>query len=156
MQGSDVATEELKLRNQICFPLYAASRLVIREYKPYLDKLGITYPQYLALMVLWETDGVTVSFITDKLILNTNTVTPVLKRLEQMGLVERTPSPDDERSVIVMLTRKGRELERKAAEIPLALAGRLTEGPFSHEELSALKSSLDRFVAYLKCRGSGG
>jgi MarR family transcriptional regulator, organic hydroperoxide resistance regulator len=113
--------EQLKLDNQICFPFYAISRLIIRSYQPHLDRLGITYPQYLALLVLWEHDEVSVQFITDKLILNTNTVTPLLKRLEKSGLITRTRAKDDERKVIVSLTVKGKELKSEAALIPKKL-----------------------------------
>jgi MarR family transcriptional regulator, organic hydroperoxide resistance regulator len=82
--------EQLKLENQLCFPLYAASRLVIQKYQPHLEKPGITYPQYLVLMVLWETDSIAVSEITRRLILNTNTITPVLKRMEAQGTITRS------------------------------------------------------------------
>src|SRR5512133_2652142 len=99
--------EQLKLSNQICFPLYAASRLITREYQPYLDKMEITYPQYLVLLVLWETDGIPVNEIAQKLILNTNTITPLLKRMETQGLITRKRSENDERKVIVCLTGKG-------------------------------------------------
>ncbi|HLP05717.1 MAG TPA: MarR family transcriptional regulator, partial [Paludibacter sp.] len=81
--------EQLKLENQVCFPLYAASRLIIRAYQDDMDRLGITYPQYLVLMVLWENGEQTVNEIADKLILNTNTVTPLLKRMETAGLLTR-------------------------------------------------------------------
>ena len=90
--------EQLKLENQVCFPIYAASRLITREYQPLLDELGLTYPQYLALMVLWEHDGLPVNEIGHKLLLNTNTVTPLLKRMEAQGLVcllYTSPSPRD-------------------------------------------------------------
>ena len=87
--------EQLKLENQLCFPFYAISRLITRAYQPDLDSLGITYPQYLVLMVLWETDGMTVNAVAEKLILNTNTITPLLKRMEEMGFLQRTPSNAD-------------------------------------------------------------
>ena len=99
-----MAYEQLKLENQLCFPVYAASRLIIREYQPHLDKLGITYSQYLVLMVLWEKDSIAVSEITQRLILNTNTVTPILKRMEAQGLITRQRSASDERKVIITLT----------------------------------------------------
>ena len=95
---------QLKLENQLCFPVYAASRLIIREYQPYLDKLKITYPKYLVLMILWEKDAVPVNDIAKKLILNTNTITPLLKRMEKQGLVKRERSVEDERKVIIQLT----------------------------------------------------
>lgn len=114
--------DQLKLENQLCFPFYAASRLITREYQPYLDKLGITYPQYLVLLILWEADGVSVNDISGKLILNTNTVTPLLKRMEKQGLITRTRSGNDERKVIVNLTDSGKKMKRSAASIPEKLA----------------------------------
>src|SRR5512145_2779203 len=102
--------EQLKLSNQLCFPVYAASRFTTREYQPYLDKLGITYPQYLVLLVLWETDGISVNEIALKLILNTNTITPLLKRMEQQGIITRNRSEKDERKVVVSLTKKGKDM----------------------------------------------
>ena len=106
--------ENLKLENQICFPVYAASRLITREYQPLLDKLGITYPQYLVLMVLWENDRLQVNDIAKKLILNTNTITPLLKRMEKQGLIIRKRSEQDERSVLV---RDGDELLKSVARL---------------------------------------
>jgi DNA-binding MarR family transcriptional regulator len=104
--------EQLKLENQLCFPVYAASRLITRIYQPYLDEIGITYPQYLVLLVLWEKDEVTVNEISRKLILNTNTTTPLLKRLEAQGLVSRRRSGEDERKVIIALTAKEKPSRR--------------------------------------------
>lgn len=117
--------EQLKLENQICFPLYAASRLVTRAYQEDLDKLGITYPQYLVLMILWEHTKLTVNDIADKLILNTNTVTPLLKRMESMELLNRNVSNSDRRKVEVTLTAKGNDMQNKAIEIPANLIRRL-------------------------------
>ena len=116
-----MAYEQLKLENQICFPVYAASRLITRAYQPLLEELGITYPQYLVLMVLWEEDGRTVNQIAETLILNTNTVTPLLKRLEKNGLLSRSRSERDERQVIVSLTDEGKRMEGRAADIPRRL-----------------------------------
>ena len=113
-----MATEQLKLANQLCFPLYAASRLITRSYQTYLNEMGITYPQYLVLLVLWEHDGLTVNDISNKLILNTNTTTPLLKRLEVLGIITRKRSGDDERKVLITLTDKGRSMEQVAAGIP--------------------------------------
>ena len=101
--------EQLKLENQLCFPLYTASRLVIRSYTPLLNQLGITYPQYLVLLILWETDEVTVGDITRKLLLDTSTITPLLKRLEKMGLISRIRSTADERKVTIALTQRDRK-----------------------------------------------
>src|SRR6056297_1041292 len=110
--------EQLKLENQLCFPVYAASRLITREYQPFLENLGITYPQYLVLMVLWEDDCLPVNDIAKTLILNTNTITPLLKRMEQQGLLFRKRSDKDERKVIVKLTEKGKDLQKEAVKIP--------------------------------------
>ena len=101
-----------KLETQLCFPFYAVSRLITRAYQDDLDALGITYPQYLVMMVLWENDGVTVNEIAEKLILNTNTITPLLKRMETMGLLQRTQSKTDQRKVIVSLTDSGLAMEK--------------------------------------------
>jgi len=117
--------EQLKLENQLCFPFYAVSRLIIRAYQEDLDRLGITYPQYLVLMVLWEKDGISVNEITEKLILNTNTVTPLLKRMEAMQLITRTPSTVDQRKIIIQLTSQGWLMRESAAEIPLKLMNKL-------------------------------
>ena len=117
--------EKLKLENQLCFPIYAASRLITREYQPYLDVLGITYPQYLVMLVLWETDSITVNSISQKLILNTNTITPLLKRMEKLGLITRQRSEEDERKVIVELTEKGKQMQAEANLIPDQLSSEL-------------------------------
>jgi DNA-binding MarR family transcriptional regulator len=147
-----MAYDQLRLENQICFPLYAASRLVIQEYQPYLDKLGITYPQYLVLMVLWEIDNIPVSEITRRLILNTNTITPVLKRMEAQGIITRQRSQDDERKVIVTLTPKGKELQIEAASIPDKLVAGLLSDNASPEELQILKDQLYRIIQYLSSK----
>lgn len=117
--------EQLKLENQLCFPFYAVSRLIIRTYQEDLDRLGITYPQYLVMMVLWEKDGISVNEIAEKLILNTNTVTPLLKRMEAMQLITRTPSTMDQRKIIIQLTEQGLAMRESAAEIPLKLMNKL-------------------------------
>jgi len=144
-----MAYEQLKLENQLCFPLYAASRLVIQEYQPHLEKLGITYPQYLALMVLWETDSIAVSEITRRLILNTNTITPVLKRMEAQGIITRQRSEEDERKVIVTLTPKGKDLQIAAASIPEKLVAGLVSSNVKIEELQTLKDQLYAIIHYL-------
>ena len=138
--------EQLKLENQLCFPVYAVSRLITREYQPFLDRLGITYPQYLVLMILWEEDGIPVNDIAKKLILNTNTITPLLKRMEKDGIIRRKRSKDDERKVIVQLTAKGRDLQEEASLIPERLAGRLLQGELKAEDLIRLKEMLDSMI----------
>lgn len=141
--------DQLKLENQLCFPFYAASRLITREYQPYLDKLGITYPQYLVLLILWETDGVSVNDISGKLILNTNTVTPLLKRMEKQGLITRTRSGDDERKVIVHLTGSGKKMKRPAASIPEKLTAGIFSGEITDADLVRLKLQLNSIIGYL-------
>lgn len=141
--------EQLKLENQLCFPVYAASRLITREYQPYLDKLGITYPQYLVLMVLWESDGLTVNEISQKLILNTNTITPLLKRMETMGIITRQRSATDERKVMITLTEKGTKMRETAAEIPEKLASALMAVNLSLDDLIDLKSKLHVLIDFL-------
>jgi DNA-binding MarR family transcriptional regulator len=144
-----MAYEQLKLENQLCFPVYAASRLITREYQPYLEKLGITYPQYLVLMILWENDRLTVTDIARKLILNTNTITPLLKRMEQTGLIARKRSPEDERKVMIELTDKGRAMQEEAARIPEALVNQLIKGDLKAGELIELKSRLTALIRLL-------
>lgn len=144
-----MTTEELKLDNQLCFPIYAASRLIIRSYQPYLDKLDITYPQYLALLVLWEEDGITVNAITKRLILNTNTITPLLQRMENQNLIVRQRSSVDERKVVVSLTEKGRALQEAAQEIPIQLGSRLVAGKLTVEEMLHLKAKLYELIEEL-------
>lgn len=141
--------EQLKLKNQLCFPVYAASRLIIREYQPYLDKLGITYPQYLVLIVLWENDDITVNKIAQTLILNTNTVTPLLKRMESLNIVTRKRSSEDERRVIVSLTEKGHKMKFEAASIPEELVKKLDKSDLTIEQLLELKSLLGTLIKSL-------
>jgi MarR family transcriptional regulator, organic hydroperoxide resistance regulator len=141
--------EQLKLENQLCFPVYAASRLITRIYQPYLDEIGITYPQYLVLLVLWEKDEVTVNEISRKLFLNTNTTTPLLKRLEAQGLITRQRSGEDERKVIIALTPKGKKLQSRAAGIPAKLSEGLAGGSMGVNELTDLKGRLNKIIDYL-------
>lgn len=141
--------EQLKLENQLCFPVYAASRLITREYQPFLDKLKITYPQYLVLMVLWENDSIQVNDIARKLILNTNTITPLLKRMEQQGLIIRNRSDKDERKVLVNLTKAGYNLKAKASQIPGELLKRLSDSELEIEDLVKLKESLNSLISFL-------
>lgn len=144
-----MTNEKLKLENQICFPVYAASRLITREYQPFLDSIEITYPQYLVLMVLWENDNLPVNDIAKKLILKTNTITPLLKRMEKQGLINRKRSAEDERKVIIQLTDKGIKLQEKAAEIPDELIKRISKSEIDLEELVKLKDSLNSIISFL-------
>jgi len=115
--------EVMKLDNQICFPLYAAARYVTGLYTPYLKELGLTYTQYITFLVLWEKDGISVSEIGDRLMLDNGTLSPMLKKMEQAGYIESKRSRDDDRVVIVSLTKKGRDLQEKAKEIPMKVGG---------------------------------
>ncbi len=114
--------EALKLKNQLCFPLYAAARRVTGVYTPYLKPLGLTYTQYIVFMVLWEQDGLQVSEIGEKLLLDSGTLTPLLKKMEAQGYLTRTRSKLDERSVIVSLTEKGKALKEEVGQIPMKAA----------------------------------
>ena len=110
--------ETMKLDSQLCFPLYAASRKIVNLYTPYLKPLGLTYTQYIMLLVLWEEDGITVGDLCRRLRLDTGTVTPMLKNTEKQGLITRTRSAEDERMVVINLTEEGKALYKKAKDIP--------------------------------------
>ena len=142
--------EQLKLENQVCFPIYAASRLITRAYQPLLEKLELTYPQYLVLMILWETDRISVNKITEKLILNTNTVTPLLKRMEVQGLIHRERSTNDERRVTISLTSKGAELKQQAADVPAELVKKLDVGELDLQEIIDLRDKLNRLIEAIR------
>ena len=140
---------QLKLSNQICFPIYSASRLITKAYKPYLDEMGLTYPQYLVLMVLWENDALSVNQITEKLLLNTNTLSPLLQRMEKMGLLQRNRSSKDERSVIVQLTEKGMNLKTQAKPIPEKLIKILLTENIKVSDVLQLKEMLNEWIKIL-------
>ncbi|WP_312992625.1 MarR family winged helix-turn-helix transcriptional regulator [Chryseobacterium flavum] len=128
-----------KLENQICFPLYVIAKEITGLYRPFLDELGITYPQYLVMMILWDEDGLTVSHIGDKLFLDSGTLTPLLKRLESKGFITRKRKKEDERVVEVFLDEAGRQLQQKACEIPGKIQEKLGIQP---EELQHLKDTV--------------
>lgn len=114
--------EALKLENQLCFPLYACSREIIKQYKPYLDQIDLTYTQYIAMMVLWEKKSVTVKELGQALFLDSGTLTPLLKKMEAKGLILRKRSTEDERSLIVSLTEEGKQLRERAVQVPIQMA----------------------------------
>lgn len=116
-----MAYDQLKLENQLCFPLYACSREVVKQYKPHLDEVDLTYTQYITMMVLWEHGSMNVKTLGEYLYLDSGTLTPLLKKLEQRGLILRERSGDDERNLTVRLSPKGEALERQAADIPLKM-----------------------------------
>jgi DNA-binding MarR family transcriptional regulator len=144
------AVEQLRLDRQLCFALYAASGLVTRAYRPLLEPLGLTYPQYLAMLVLWEASPRTVGELGAALDLDSGTLTPLLKRLETAGLVSRTRDPADERRVQVALTAAGAALSERAAAIPEAMACAL---PLPPEDLVDLRATLQDFARKLRAAG---
>ena len=108
----------LKLENQLCFPLYACSREVIKRYKPFLDKIDLTYTQYIVMMVLWDCKDINVKSLGEKLYLDSGTLTPLLKKLESKGYIERNRSNNDERNLVISITKKGEDLKKEAKQIP--------------------------------------
>src|SRR5215813_1371507 len=140
MARKPVAIDQpLKLDNQICFAVYSAAHAFNRFYEPALDRLGLTYPQYLVMLALWERDGVPLKDIGERLILDSGTLTPLLKRLEMAQLVKRTRSTEDERQVLIALTPQGQALKEKARAVPSSL---LSASACSIAELSAMKNEI--------------
>ena len=142
----------LHLEDQLCFALYAASRAMTAAYAPLLEGLDLTYPQYLVLLVLWDHDGERVSHIGERLQLDSATLTPLLKRLEARGLVERRRSAADERVVEVFLTAEGKRLKRRAAEIPLRV---FAKSGLTGPELAALRATLQDLTRRLRAEQRG-
>ena len=132
-----------KLGNQLCFPFYVIAKEMTALYRPFLDELGITYSQYLVMMVLWEKDGLTVNQIGEKLYLDSGTLTPLLKRLESKGFIIRKRKKEDERVVEVFLTDEGRNLQQKACEIPAKMQGKLN---LTTEDLFELKETVEKIL----------
>lgn len=139
--------ENLKLKNQICFPLYAASREVIKQYRPYLDALNLTYTQYIAMMVFWEEKRISVKDLGKKLFLDSGTLTPVLKSLEAKGFISRCRSAEDERVLIAEITDKGEALKGQAKSVPENVAGCVKLEP---EEATQLYRLLYKLLADLE------
>lgn len=134
--------ERLYLENQICFPLYVVSRLTIRVYTPLLEELGITYPQYLVLLALWQKDEQLVGELSKVLYLDYNTLTPLLKRLEEKQFINRSRSKSDERSVYISLTETGKALKNQAACIPDKIIESLNKGDMNMDEIVAFQQTL--------------
>lgn len=139
----------LYLEKQLCFPLYAASRLTTQIYEPFLAELGITYPQYLVLLVLWQHNNLTVNEIGGRLFLESNTLTPLLKRLEHKELVARRRSGEDERKVIVSLTAQGEELKEKAVLIPARIIDSFSSETIVADEISTFQKTLHKLLGLL-------
>ena len=136
--------DSLKLENQLCFPLYACSKEIVRRYKTYLDKLDLTYTQYIVMMVMWEEKELNVKELGDKLFLDSGTLTPVLKKLEAKGYVTRERSKIDERTLIVTLTDSGKELREMAVDIPIGMRGCLK---LSDGEMIQLRTMLGKILS---------
>ncbi|MFN2340684.1 MAG: MarR family winged helix-turn-helix transcriptional regulator [Halanaerobium sp.] len=135
--------DKLKLENQICFPLYALSRKVIQLYKPLLDKYNLTYTQYIVMLVLWEVEKISIKELGEKLLLDSGTISPVVKKLAGQGLIEKFRYNEDERIVMVKLTDAGRKMKEEAVEIPEKLYSQF-EG--DKETLFQLKANLDQIL----------
>jgi MarR family transcriptional regulator, organic hydroperoxide resistance regulator len=144
------ADQLLKLDHQICFAVYSAAHAFNRVYKPLLDRLGLTYPQYLVMLVLWERDDVPLKDIGERLFLDSGTLTPLLKRLEAARLIKRTRSTEDERQVLIALTPEGQALREKARSLPMSIlsasACSVTELTAMKEEIVALRDRLNAAV----------
>lgn len=139
----------LYLENQLCFPLYAASRLTTKLYAPILKELDLTYPQYLVLMVLWQDGAQSVNTLGARLLLESNTLTPLLKRMEQKKLIQRTRSKEDERSVRIELTKDGFNLKERALEIPEKIISSFNNPEIETSELKAFQQTLWKLVRAL-------
>lgn len=140
---------QLKLQNQLCFRLYTASRLITQAYEPYFRPLGITYTQYLVLMVLWEQDHQPINTIGQRLKLGINTTSPLIKRMEKLGLVARRNSETDKRQQIVYLTPKGRDMEAEAAKIPACMGDDISSCGINSDELLSMIPALDELISKL-------
>ena len=141
--------EEFKLDNQLCFRLYTASRLLTQVYHPLLSEYGLTYPQYLVLLVLWEKDAQPVNDIAKRLLLETNTVTPLLQRMEKEGVLVRRRGEKDGRQMIVSLTRTGKDLQKKLADVPSTVGGAVACDSVTPESAPELFRMLDDIIAKL-------
>ena len=141
--------EEFKLDNQLCFRLYTASRLLTQAYHPLLSERGLTYPQYLVLLVLWEKDAQPVNDIAKRLYLETNTVTPLLQRMEKEGILVRKKGKEDARQTIVHLTQKGKRLQEKLCDVPATVGGAVLCESVTPETVPDLFRMLDDMIAEL-------
>ncbi|ACI98263.1 organic hydroperoxide resistance transcriptionalregulator [Rhodospirillum centenum SW] len=149
----DPEKDPLRLDRQVCFPLYAASNLLTRLYRPVLSGLGLTYPQYLVMLVLWEETPHSVGSLGEKLYLDSGTLTPLLKRMEQAGLISRSRDPSDERRVLIDLTPAGRALRAAAEHVPATLMAGFGPAPGG---LDTLRDSIRALVAALNAHVAGG
>jgi DNA-binding MarR family transcriptional regulator len=138
-----LSESHLLLKDQLCFPIYATSRMVTKLYQPHLDKLNLTYPQYLVMLVLWEQNELTVGAICDRLFLKTNTITPLLKKMKDKGLLDKVRSTKDERTVIIQLSPAGKKLEKNAEEIPIKMVQSMN---LTLDELKQMRELMWKFL----------
>ena len=139
--------EQLKLENQLCFPLYAAAKEVVRKYKPFLDEVDLTYTQYITMMVLWEHESMNVKELGSKLYLDSGTLTPLLKKLEAKGYISRCRCKEDERNLIIQITEKGDALKAKAAKIPAEMTEKWVN--ISKEETKTMYHALYKLLSQI-------
>ena len=147
-----MSKEEFKLDSQLCFRLYTASRLLTQAYHPLLSQQGLTYPQYLVLLVLWEKDAQPVNDIAKRLFLETNTVTPLLQRMEKEGILTRTKGKEDARQMIVSLTRKGKDLQNKLADVPFTVGNAVMCHSVNAQTAPELIRMLDDMITKLSSK----
>lgn len=144
--------EQLKLDNQVCFRLYTASRLTTQAYEPFLKKLGITYTQYLVLLVLWEQDEQPINDIGKKLLLGINTTSPLIKRMEKLGLVARHAGDNDKRQQIVYLTSKGKRMQKEASKIPACMGDLIMGCGIDDKAMVGMIPVLDEYIEKMNGR----
>ena len=137
--------EQLKLENQLCFPLYAAAKEVVRKYKPFLDELDLTYTQYITMMVLWENESMNVKELGSKLYLDSGTLTPLLKKLESKGYITRSRCKEDERNLIIQITPAGDALKERESHIPGCMTEKWVN--ISKEEIKSMYHSLYKLLS---------
>lgn len=142
----------LLLDKQLCFPIYACARKIVAAYHPFLKAVGLTYTQYVTMMVIWEEKTVSVHDLGQRLYLDSGTLTPVLKKLEQLGYIERRRSTEDERVVLAILTEKGKQLKQKAASVPEQMGCHLAESGviLTPDEVTAMKAELYKIIEGLR------
>lgn len=140
----DQKFDALKLDNQLCFPLYVCAKEIVKKYKPYLDEIGLTYTQYITMMVMWEHEELSVKELGEYLFLDSGTLTPVLKTLEKKGFLSRKRSSKDERLLVVTLSESGRDLREKAVEVPFKMQGCMS---IDEKDAAALYRILHKMMA---------
>ena len=142
-----MSDEYLKIDNQLCFPLYVTSKEIIRKYREYLDPIDLTYTQYIVMLVLWEEDHINVKTLGEKLYLDSGTLTPLLKKLEDKGFITKTKNMNDERNQIIMITEKGKSIKNNALDIPINVGNCF---PLTEDEAKTLYNILHKILDSIK------